>query len=116
MLSFDFNPDSMPMPGYLGFQKLLQRTSSLEGAWDELEIFDHRSAMGFLRDKTLRLVQDNRPAEDLVDLAMAFACMAVLADREERGSFVEGAPPSEALSVDHQIEREQTGGDSEVRF
>lgn len=120
-LTFQFNPESMRIPGYLAFQRLLNSTAGeLRNVFDGLDLYDGKSAEEFLEERLKRFV----PPEDIhnvVDLCLAFAVMTTLADRQQRGEDDRQPPPAEAFVTPGEpepgseayAEREQT---QPVRF
>lgn len=87
-MNTEFRPEWICLPGYLGSSDLLHLGKDWRGAFERLEIFSPASAEEFLDTPAQALagrVKDGRfKPPDFATLAMAFAVVAVVADRERQ--------------------------------
>lgn len=74
-------------PGHLAAARLISKHATFVGAWNEMEIFSLDQAGEWLGDPSL-IAAEKRRLEDredaIIQVAVQFAMVAVMADRERR--------------------------------
>lgn len=91
-MNTEFRPEWICLPGYLGSSDLLHLGKDWRGAFERLEIFSPASAEEFLDMPAQALAQKAKSGRtherfvisDFATMAMAFAVVAVVADRERQ--------------------------------
>lgn len=91
IMDFDgatFRPEWIAMPGYLGCTRLLKLGPGWRGAFGRLDVVAPDTAEDFLQAPAeaiaRRVKAGDFKAEDFTELAMMFATVMVLGDRERR--------------------------------
>lgn len=83
MITLDPSSDSMP-----GYQATIRAArDDFRVAWNYLDLYSAKVAEDFLRPKIERVTSDPDQRENLLQIALGFATMAVHADREEQESL-----------------------------